>query len=340
MNATIKDVAKLAGVSFKTVSRVINNESSVSEVLQVKVRQAIKELNYKPNLSARGLRGSTSSIGFLYDNPNSNYVIDMQKGIFKECQASGYELLIHPCESTTDTLEDEIMEMVTRSRVGGLILTPPVSDNMTLIKKLAQKQIKFVRIVSGSAPPDEFGPFVLIDDRQAAYAITRHFIELGHKELVFLCGDAQHKSNTERLNGFKKALEDAGIEVKNENILPGSFSFDSGVSRINQLIERGTSLATGIFACNDEIAAGTLFAARAAGIEVPRKLSIAGFEDSPYSRQTWPYLTTAKQHNVDIAKLATKMLIKEIKSTEATPQENQVFCPELLVRDSTTSPQL
>ncbi|MBU2979567.1 LacI family DNA-binding transcriptional regulator [Alteromonas sp. C1M14] len=336
MNATIKDVAKVAGVSFKTVSRVINNESTVSEALQVKVRQAIQELNYKPNLSARGLRGSTSSIGFLYDNPNSNYVIDMQKGIFKECQASGYELLIHPCESDHVSLEDEIIEMISRSTVGGLILTPPVSDNIALVKKLAKKQIKFVRIVSGSAPPDEFGPFVLIDDRQAAYEISTHLIELGHKDLVFMCGDAQHKSNTERLNGFLQALANRGLNVKDENILSGNFSFDSGVLRTNQLLARGSALPSAIFACNDEIAAGCLFAARAAGIDVPTTLSIAGFEDSPYSRQTWPYLTTAKQHNVDIAKIATKMLIKEIKSPTQKPQDNQVFCPELLVRDSTT----
>ncbi|MEO9946447.1 LacI family DNA-binding transcriptional regulator [Paraglaciecola sp.] len=338
MNATIKDVASLAGVSFKTVSRVINEEATVSEALEKKVKQAIKELNYKPNLSARGLRGSTSSIGFLYDNPNSNYVIDMQKGIFEECSASGYELLIHPCDSTSRHLDSEVSEMIMRSRVGGLVLTPPISDNIDLIKILHNKQINFVRVVSGAAIPDEFGPFVLIDDRQAAYAITKHLIKLGHSNIGFLCGDVEHKSNAERLKGFKLALADADIKLDANNIIPGSFSFDSGVSRTKSLIEiRREHLPSAIFACNDEIAAGTLFAARVAGIDVPSQLSIAGFEDSPFSRQAWPYLTTAKQPTLEIAKIATKLLIKKVRSADVTEQDCQVFCPELLIRDSTAS---
>src|SRR6188768_4366163 len=107
MKATIKDVAKLAGVSFKTVSRVINKEESVGQELQDKVTQAIKELNYRPNLSARLLRGTASSIGFIYDNPNSNYVIDMQRGILNECHRQGYELVIHPCDAKSNRVTDE-----------------------------------------------------------------------------------------------------------------------------------------------------------------------------------------------------------------------------------------
>lgn len=331
--ATIKDVAKLAGVSFKTVSRVINKESSVGPALQEKVMQAVKALNYQPNLSARLLRGAASSIGFIYDNPNSNYLIDMQRGILGECRRQGYELIIHPCDSKAPDIIDEVLNMVDRSQVGGLVLTPPISEMPEILSALNKRKIPFVRILSGSQAPDKKSPCIFVDDRTAAYKITQYLIDLGHKSIAYLGGEEAHKSNSERLEGYKSALKANKINLDKKLIIPGEFSFESGVKRTRQLLASNLK-PTAVFACNDEIAAGTLFAARIQGVDVPHQLSIVGFEDSPFSRQAWPNLTTAQQPNSVIAERATALLIDTIRK-DGKEVESEGFYPQLIVRDST-----
>ncbi|MFT7559803.1 MAG: LacI family transcriptional regulator [Flavobacteriales bacterium] len=337
--STIKDVAKLAGVSFKTVSRVVNNVDNVGDALREKVSKAIAELNYKPNLSARGLRGAASSIGFIYDNPNSNYVIEMQRGILDECHKRGYELVIHPCNASGENIIDEVIDMIDRSQVGGLVLTPPISEDPEILKAIEKKKIKFVRILSGSSAPDKVSPCVYIDDRGAAYRITKHLIDLKHIDIAFLGGDEEHKSSGERLEGYLAALRDNGIEPDESRIVAGRYSFESGVARTRELLQKPGPKPTAVFACNDEIAAGTLFEARIAGVDVPSQLSIAGFEDSPFSRQAWPNLTTARQPTSDIAQRAAALLIESFgrKAVDGAPIESEGFMPELIVRDSTDS---
>ena len=338
MKATIKDVAKLAGVSFKTVSRVINKEPSVGQELQDKVWAAVKELNYQPNLGARLLRGAASSIGFIYDNPNSNYVIDMQNGILQTCRTEGYELVIHPCDARSPDILHELNEMLDRSRVGGLVLTPPLSETPEVIDALREKKVRFVRILSGSQAPDTRSPCVFIDDRTAGFDITEYLIGLGHKRIGFLGGDLEHASSTERLEGYKDALKKHGIALDESLTLPGEYAFESGIERSRQLLAR-PDRPTAIFACNDEIAAGTLFAARILNVAVPDELSIVGFEDSPFSRQAWPKLTTAQQPNNTIAQTAARLLISDIRANRE-PNDGAVsqgFYPKLVVRDSTAS---
>lgn len=338
MNPTIKDVAKRAGVSFKTVSRVINRESTVGQRLQEKVWKAIKELNYQPNQSARVLRGAASSIGFIYDNPNSNYVIEMQRGILDECRRQDYELVIHPCNANSPELLSEIFGMVDRSRVGGLILTPPMSEMPEVLEALSQRKIRVVRILSGNRPPDERSPCIFVDDRTAAYRITQYLIDLGHRDIAFLGGEANHKSSTERLEGYQQALKDNQVKANKRLILEGEYAFESGVKRTRQLLA-DRQRPTAVFACNDEIAAGVLFAARLEGVDVPRDMSIVGFEDSPFSRQAWPNLTTAQQPNGEIARMATQLLISQIRMKKGQPlPDSEGFYPQLIVRDSTCPP--
>lgn len=335
MKATIKDVAKLAGVSFKTVSRVINREPSVGQDLQDKVWAAVKTLNYQPNLGARLMRGAASSIGFIYDNPNSNYVIEMQNGILNTCRAEGFELVIHPCDAKSPTILDELVEMLDRSRVGGLVLTPPLSETPSVMAALTAKKVRFVRILSGSAAPDSLSPCVFIDDRTAGFDITQYLIDLGHKRIAFLGGDMEHASSGERLEGYKDALRKNHLAINDALILPGEYAFESGIERSKKLLSLAEK-PTAIFACNDEIAAGTLFAARIMGVSVPQELSIVGFEDSPFSRQAWPKLTTAQQPNSTIAQTAAKLLINDMRAQRdnVEPAACQGFYPKLVVRDS------
>ena len=337
--ATIKDVAKLAGVSFKTVSRVINGVSTVDANLHDRVQAAIKELDYQPNLSARHLRGRPTSIAFIYDNPNSHYVIELQKGILEACRERGYELVIHPCDTANAGIHEELMRLARRVNVGGLILTPPLSEHETLIDTLTADRIPFVRIISGSEPPDQRSPCVYIDDRHAAHEITRHLIDNGHRRIAFLGGDAEHRSSAERLAGYRSALEAKGMALDAELVVDGRYSFQSGIDRTERLLQR-EERPTAIFACNDEIAAGTLFAARMAGVDVPGELSIAGFEDSPFSRQTWPNMTTARQSNIELAATAARLLIDAVNARHDKTEGDEAPAsfgvrPALIVRGST-----
>jgi len=334
MKATINDVAKHAGVSIKTVSRVMNNEPSVRQATRDKVMAAVTELNYQPNLAARNLAGTKSySIAYVYDNPNAYYVIDMQNGILSACKQQGFELLIHPCNAKADNILEEITAMVKHSRIAGLVLTPPFSEMPEFVKSILALDVNIVRIMSGKTAPDELTPCVMVNDHDAALTITQHLIDLGHKHIAFIAGGAEHKSSIERLQGYKQALSNNHIAIDENLIIEGEYSFESGVDGAKQLMAQKTT-PSAIFSCNDEIAAGALFAARLMDIEIPRQLSIAGFENSPFSRQTWPRLTTADQPNQQIAQDATNLLIAQIRKQQGKVQTGQ-FTPELVVRDST-----
>jgi len=333
MKSTINDVAKQAGVSIKTVSRVINNEASVRQATRDKVMAAVNALNYQPNLAARSLAGVKAyTIAFVYDNPNAYYVIDMQNGILNECKKNGFELLIHPCNAKSNTITDEITNMIRHSRIAGLVLTPPFSEDTEFVEKIKETNVNIVRIVSGIAPPDQLSQCIMINDHETAFNITQHLIDLGHNDIAFISGGKEHRSSYERLNGYQAALEKNGITVNPELIIDAEYSFESGVEGVKSLMDASVK-PSAIFCCNDEIAAGALFSARLMNIEVPAQLSIAGFENSPFSRQTWPKLTTAHQPTQEIAQLATSVLVSQIRN-EAINEADNVFTPQLIERDS------
>jgi LacI family transcriptional regulator, galactose operon repressor len=337
---TIKDVAERAQVSLKTVSRVINDEPSVQARTRERVQQAIAELGYQPDPSARSLRTAQSyAIGLLYDNPNPYYVIAVQNGVLSVCRATGYGLQIHPCDSSSPNLAGEIIGLVQRARLAGLVLAPPMSERQELVTELAAHNIRLVRIVSAAADPQDGSACIYVDDRDAAYEITEHLIQLGHSRIGFLWGGKSHGSSWERYKGYEDALHDYDIPLDAELVVEGDYSFDDGfrgARRLLGLAERPTA----IFGSNDEIAAGVLAAARSSGMNVPFDLSIAGFEDSPFSKQSWPALTTAKQATEEIARHAAHRLLQEIREQPPLkPLPNEGFSPQLVVRGSTAPPR-
>ena len=338
MTTTIKSVAELAGVSIKTVSRVINREGTVKPDTLQRVENAIAKLNYKPNKAARDLASKAGSVlGFVYDNPNAYYIIDMQKGILDICREHNYELLIHPCDASATNIANEIIEMVRSARLAGLVLSPPLSEMPDVLDQLDDKNIPYVRVISGSKRPNSKQPCVLIDDFKAAVEITSHLIKQGHKHIAFIAGEKIHRSTIERLEGYKFALEQAGLSFDPDLVIEGTYSFETGVKSSEKLMAMELK-PTAVFACNDEIAAGTLFGARMRGVDVPKELAIAGFEDSPFSRQTFPPLTTASQPTNKVAEMAATSLISHLRNKNITPDKqagSHCFTPELVVREST-----
>jgi len=340
VSATIKSVAEYAGVSIKTVSRVINNEGTVKQDTLDKVQHAIEALNYKPNKAARDLAGRDNYVlGFVYDNPNAYYILAMQNGILNECRAGGYELLIHPCDASSQSIIDELLGMIQSARLAGLILSPPLSEMPDILGALDEKGILYVRVLSGEEAADTRHPCVLVNDFRAAFEITEHLIKQGHRDIGFIAGEQQHNSTRERQRGYLSALQTYGIEVHPEYMVQGTYSFGTGVESIKQLLSHSAK-PTAVFACNDEIAAGALFGARMQGVDVPSQLAIAGFENSPFSRQTFPPLTTASQPTAQIAQQATSSLIRSLQSRrrggDKQADASHVFVPELVVRESTS----
>ncbi|CAH9054693.1 HTH-type transcriptional regulator DegA [Pseudoalteromonas holothuriae] len=339
MKVTINDVAKLAGVSMKTVSRVINKEPSVRKKTYDLVMSAVNELNYQPNIAARNLAGTSSfAIGLVYDNPNAYYVIDMQNGVLSRCKEEGYELVIHPCSYHDDNMQEEFKTMIKRSRLAGLVLTPPLSEQQSIIDMLDELGVHYVRLLSGrDTDINERNNCILVNDYAAAYEITEHLISLGHKRIAFVLGDKEHKSTSERLAGYHKALKAHNIERSDSLIYEGSYSFESGVNGAKELLKNGNpNNITAILGGNDEVAAGALFAARLMNIDIPAELSITGFEDSPFSRQTWPKLTTAHQANNVISEHAARLLFSKARGSRQQDKDvKTTFTPSLVVREST-----
>ena len=336
--ATIKSVAEMAGVSIKTVSRVINKEGTVKPDTLKRVEDAIAALKYTPNKAARDLASKGASVlGYVYDNPNAYYIIDMQKGILDVCRKNNFELLIHPCDASSSNIAKELVEMVDTAQLAGLILSPPLSEMPAVLSELDANNISYVRILSGDGTLSSHLPYVLVNDFKAAYDITRHLIQQGHKHIAFIAGEEIHKSTTERLNGYKAALEEAGLALDESLIIKGTYSFETGVKSAETLLGMSPH-PSAVFACNDEIAAGTLFGARMKGVDVPNDLAIAGFENSPFSRQTFPPLTTASQPTNEIAQHAAASLIQFLrarKNKSTADNLNHTFVPELVVRAST-----
>ena len=328
----INVVAEHAGVSKKTVSRVLNNEANVSEKTREKVKKAFKELDYSPNPYARNLSLLRSLIiGCLYDNPSQSYITRLQSGALSACKEHGYNLLIHPSKLRGQDLLDSVEKLKIDTYLDGLILTPPFSDNLELIKFLKEKEIPFASVASNINTESLIS--VDFNDEESAYNITNHLISLGHTRIGFIKGHFEHGTTEKRFIGYKKALESSGIELIPELVVDGDFSYKSGESCAKRLLSL-KSKPTAIFASNDHMAAAVLKVASQLKIPVPQQLSIAGFDNGPIAHHIWPSLTTVEQPIEEMLYLATKKLIEQLSVNERLTF-NVALKSKLVIREST-----
>jgi len=328
---TINDVAKHAGVSKKTISRVLNDEPNVSDDTKSKVKQAFSSLGYRPNPQARALAFNQSFlIGLLYDNPNKSYVSDIQTGALTRCKSEGYNLIIYPEDHEKDSLVDDLDNVMINANLDGVILTPPFSDNQKLIAMLERKRIPFVTV--GATRDLTAKPCVFCNDSEASYQMCRYLISLGHTRIGFIKGHPDHNVTQLRFNGYLKALNEANIETDISLVKQGYFTHESGEDCARHLLSM-EKLPTAIFACNDYMAAGVLKVANQKGIAVPHDLTITGYDNAPISRHIWPSLTTVKQPTEAMASLAAKILIRLIKNKPLEKVASN-FDAELIVRES------
>jgi LacI family transcriptional regulator len=333
--ATIHDVAALAGLSIKTVSRVVNREPNVRAETVRRVQQAIKELDYRPNFSARNLAGRRAYlIALLYDNPSDSYLVRVQEGALRACQQLGMSLVLYPTGFDGPRLIENVITLVRERRPMGLLLTPPVSDGTALLDALDDLDQDYARLSALDA--DRPGPLVTVDDRAAARDLTNHLFDVGHRRIAFVGGDEVHRSAYTRHEGFVDAHVARGLAPDPQLVLRGASSFESGLSCGRILLSRAER-PTAIFAINDEMAAGVLHVARQLGIEVPAELSVAGFDDDPLARCTYPQLTTVRQPVRAMAELAVQRLVESTRDA-ARDSVRQCLPHELIIRNSTDRP--
>jgi LacI family transcriptional regulator len=336
--ATIDDVARLAGVSIKTVSRVFNREPNVRESTREKVNRAIAELNYRPNLSARNLASHRSHLIVLiyddpgaYELPSSGYVIELQQGTLSACHRHNYELLIHPCDYRNKGVGDEIRAVLEQARPDGVIIAAPLSNMPKIIRPIAATNTPYVRMSAGAGNGEEYS--VATNDRAACAEMTRYIASLGHKRIAFITGHQKHKAVANRFEGYKEGLAESGLEFSARHVAAGDNSMGSGETCAERLLSY-ENRPTAIFAANDDMAVGVIRAANRMGIAVPGELSVAGFDDIPLARQIYPTLTTIRQPLTDMAERAAESIISVSRNDEST-SETDIIPATLEIREST-----
>ena len=328
---TIHDVARVAGVAIKTVSRVLNDEPNVREETRARVLAAVESLSYYPSLSARSLAGRRSYlIGLVYENPSANYVVDVQHGAMARCRQEKFRLFVHQCSGRDEELIRDVMGLVDQTHVDGLIVCPPLSQSAELVKALDRRKVPFVRVSPNDL--DHKSAAVDMDDEAAAREMTEHLIELGHTRIGFISGHPTHYASGQRLRGYKSALKDHRLTFDAAYVKQGHFVFESGMNAGRELLT-SPKPPTAIFASNDDMAAGVLMAAHELGIAVPTALSVAGFDDTYIAHIVWPRLTTVHQPSYDLAWSATDVLLNALKNG-TTPKPMRLPY-KLVLREST-----
>ncbi len=336
--ATIDDVARLAGVSIKTVSRVSNREPNVRESTREKVEAAIARLNYRPSMSARSLASLRSHFIVLvyddpspYENPSAGYILRLQQGALRACRDANYELLIHPGRARKRDLGAELKSLILRARPDGIILAAPMSNMSRIIDAVSATRTPFVQLSPGKKSAKWFS--VSTNDREISAEMTRYLASLGHQRIAFIAGHRSHKAVGNRLLGYQDGLRDSGLTFSERLVFAGDNSIASGEAGATQLLSRKRR-PTAIFAANDDMAAGVIRVAARMGIEVPGQLSVAGCDDISVSRHIFPALTTIRQPLATMAERAALVLI-EGAGAGSPLRGSEQFPASLQIREST-----
>jgi LacI family transcriptional regulator len=336
---TIVDVAKCAGVSIKTVSRVLNNEANVHPDTRDAVLEVVRQFNYRPKQSARSLAGARSYlIGLLYYDPSAAYVGGMQRGATLACRELGYHLVVESLGNDAPDIDMQVDRMLAALRPDGMILAPPLCDDPRVLAAVNAARTPCVLISPGAG---QSMARVMMDDVRAAEELGNLLISLGHERIGFIEGAADQAASARRRQGFEQALQAHGMGLDETLVHRGDFTFPSGVEAAHAMLSTRRP-PSAVFASNDDMALGVLAAAQRLGIQVPRDLSIVGFDDSPAASLVWPGLTTVRQPVGAMAATAVEMLVRGdvlpfTEADAALPAPLRVIPHELVVRASTAA---
>ena len=317
-----------------TVSRVVNAESNVRETTRAKVLASIQTLRYAPNLAARSLASANAvRIGLLYSNPSAAYLSEFLVGSLEQSSQSGCQLVIEKCDGPNS--ERLAIEKLASTGADGVILPPPLCDSEEALKAVASAGMPAVVVATGRPAPALSA--VSINDFEAAHMMTRRLIALGHSRIGFIMGHPNQTASEQRYKGFVAGMEEADLPAGTSLVAQGYFTYRSGLEAAERLL-KNPRRPTAIFASNDDMAAATIAVAHRMGLDVPRDLSIAGFDDTPLATTVWPALTTVRQPIAEMAREAVKLLLEQIRRKRAAaPQQavQKLLEFTLLLREST-----
>lgn len=342
---TIKHVAAEAGVSFQTVSRVINDGPNVTPAMRERVMNAVNKLGYVPSLAARRLGGSRSYLMLAFNDRRptldgwesrrgNDWVDQMLYGGMLKCAEHGYRMLFELVDSHSDELEAQVQAALSALHPDGVILTPPHSDDPRITELLHRNGLIFARL--GSRREGE-GFAVYMDDEAAARAATKYLLDLGHTRIAYVEGHPEYAISGDRLRGFRGAIEGRGLQVRPEYLQPGDFTYEAGARAMAALAALDQP-PTAVLASSDEMALGVLHAAAPLGLSVPRDLSVVSFDDTPTVRMSVPSLTAIRQPIAAMTAKAAELLI-EAKAKGLEGNSRHLLPFDFIVRDSTAPPR-
>lgn len=343
--ATIYDVAADAGVSIKTVSRVMNGEAAVRPETRDRVLAAATALNYHPNRSARSLAGSKSFLVVALVDANltlehwrnergNAYLARIQLGATMPCREAGYHFLVELVDHDAASIRDDIGNLLATLRPDGVILTPPNTDNETVLAVLRESATPYVRL--GPERPGGGGLRLSLNDHAAARGMTEYLLSLGHRRIGFIEGEPRYGASRARRKGFLAAMRAQGLPTSFMAV--GDFTYASGV-RCGAALLGGKTRPTAIFASNDDMALGCMAAAADLGLAIPGDISIAGFDDSTGARFSRPPLTSLNQPLVEMADRAARALVSGEVAADCDMEGGADLPPFTLVpRLSTAAP--
>jgi len=330
---TVADVAREAGVSPMTVSRVVNKEANVVDATREKVEAAIARIGYVPNAAARALAGAHQCrIALVHDNPSAAWLSALLVGCLAQASQSNAQLLVENCDDPQDP--ERLASRFAAARIDGVILPPPLGDDQRLLEALGKAGIPFAQVASGNPSPsaDNAG----IDEREAARTMTRYLLDKGHRRIGFIRGNAKHTAAELRQAGYEAALEQAGIACDPALIADGDFSYRSSLDAADRLLGLDAP-PTAIFASNDDMAAAAVAVAHRRGLDVPGDVAVCGFDDTAIATMIWPQLTTVRQPVDAMARTATRMVIDAVRAERAQrahTARHEVLDFELIERES------
>ncbi|WP_043690676.1 LacI family DNA-binding transcriptional regulator [Luteimonas huabeiensis] len=335
--ATIHEVARHAGVSPMTVSRVVNGNSNVRPATRDLVMRAVRELNYTPNPAARQLAAAPGMrIALIFTNPSTAYLSELVVGALRGASRAAVQLVVEAWDPSDVEAERTAARALARS-VAGVILPPPLGESEAVVSELAEAGVPTVAIASGRSR-DEIS-CVRIDDYRASHEMTAYLLSLGHRRIGFIQGDPNQTASGRRLEGYRSALDAAGIAFDPKLVEQGYFTYRSGLEAAERLLARRYA-PTAIFASNDDMAAAAVSVAHRRGLDVPRDLSVVGFDDSSAATTVWPELTTIRQPIASMADSAIDTLLRGIRrgDRETRLVVDHVVAHELVRRDSVAPP--
>ena len=327
--ATIDDIARLAGVSKRTVTRVTNQEAEVGAETRARIQAVISDWDYHPDPGARSLAlGRSSLIGLVYENPNPQHILNIQQGLLDGLLDTGLSLIAHPCRQSSPTFLADLARFVEGQKLFGVILPPPLSEDPRIATLLGEIGCRYVRLAS--IPLDDPEHMIVGNDRLGAREAGRHLLDLGHQAIAFISGPANFLSSGERRAGLEDALAERGRALDPRYALRGAYTFESGVACAERLLAM-TPRPSAIFAGNDEMAAGVLRAALQLGLRVPDDLTVVGFDDFDIAARVSPPLTTVRTPTREAARLAA---LKLVMGPEGASRPWPEVRPGLVIRAS------